>query len=71
MIPLYIICILLGIIKVFTMVNEIDGKNILVTGGSGSFGKKFAEVVLRDYNPRCIRIYSRGELLQLQIGEPS
>ena len=51
------------------MTNHIDGKNILVTGGSGSFGKKFAEVVLRDYNPRSIRIYSRGELLQLQMKE--
>jgi len=51
------------------MENMIDNKNILLTGGSGSFGKKFSEIILRDYNPRSIRIYSRGELLQLQMQE--
>ena len=36
----------------------LDGKRILVTGGTGSFGKKFVEVVLKKYDPKVIRIYN-------------
>jgi UDP-N-acetylglucosamine 4,6-dehydratase len=36
--------------------------NVLVTGGTGSFGKKFAEIMLRDYHPKKFIIFSRGEL---------
>ena len=46
---------------------SLDGKVILVTGGTGSFGRKFAEVALRECNPEAIRIYSRGELLQSEM----
>lgn len=42
-------------------------KVILVTGGTGSFGQKFAEIALRECDPRVIRIYSRGELLQQEM----
>ena len=42
----------------------LDDKTILVTGGTGSFGKKFVELVLRKYKPKVIRIYSRDELKQ-------
>lgn len=45
----------------------LDGKTILITGGSGSFGRKFVEVVLREHNPKSMRIYSRGELKQLEM----
>lgn len=44
-----------------------DGKNVLVTGGSGSFGRKFAEVILSEHDPKSVRIYSRGELKQLEM----
>ncbi|HEY3272823.1 MAG TPA: UDP-N-acetylglucosamine 4,6-dehydratase (inverting) [Methanocella sp.] len=44
-----------------------DGKTVLVTGGTGSFGKKFTEIVLKESNPKSIRIYSRGELLQMEM----
>ncbi|MDN5310368.1 MAG: UDP-N-acetylglucosamine 4,6-dehydratase/5-epimerase [Methanolobus sp.] len=44
-----------------------DDKNILLTGGTGSFGKKFSEIVLRDFNPKSLRIYSRGEFNQYQM----
>ena len=44
-----------------------SGKTLLLTGGTGSFGKKFTEVVLKEYNPKVVRIFSRGELLQLQM----
>jgi len=42
-------------------------KVILVTGGTGSFGKKFTEIVLKEHDPKAIRIFSRGELLQMQM----
>ena len=42
-------------------------KVILITGGTGSFGQKFTEIALREYNPRVIRIFSRGELLQHEM----
>lgn len=45
----------------------IDGKKILLTGGTGSFGQKCTEVLLKDFNPESIRIYSRGELMQFQM----
>jgi FlaA1/EpsC-like NDP-sugar epimerase len=44
-------------------------KVILVTGGTGSFGKKFTQVVLKEYNPKAIRIFSRGELKQQKMRE--
>lgn len=42
-------------------------KVMLLTGGTGSFGNKFVEVLLRDHQPRSIRIYSRGELKQVEM----
>lgn len=44
-----------------------DNQVILITGGTGSFGQKFTEVALREHNPKVIRIFSRGELLQDQM----
>jgi len=40
---------------------------IMVTGGTGSFGQKFTEILLQEHNPRVIRIFSRGELLQYEM----
>src|SRR5256885_330182 len=37
---------------------------VLVTGGTGSFGKKFVEMMLRDYHPHKLIIFSRDELKQ-------
>lgn len=45
----------------------LSGKTWLITGGTGSFGKKLTGTVLREHNPKAIRIFSRGELLQLQM----
>ena len=42
-------------------------KNILITGGTGSFGKKFILNVLKNYNPKKVIIYSRDELKQSQM----
>ena len=46
---------------------SLSGKVLLVTGGTGSFGKKFTEIVLKEHTPKAIRIFSRGELLQMQM----
>jgi len=46
----------------------LNGKTVLITGGSGSFGQKFVEVILRDYPAvKKIIIYSRGELKQFNM----
>lgn len=46
----------------------LNAKSVLITGGSGSFGRKFVEVILRDYpQVRKIIIYSRGELKQFDM----
>ena len=43
----------------------LNGKSILITGGTGSFGKKFVETVFRDYpGIKKIIVYSRGESAQ-------
>jgi UDP-N-acetylglucosamine 4,6-dehydratase len=50
----------------------MDWKNsvVLITGGTGSFGKTFAEVMLKDYHPKKLIIFSRDELKQheMQVG---
>ncbi len=43
---------------------DVDGRTILITGGTGSFGRKFAERVLEDFSPRKVIIYSRDEYKQ-------
>lgn len=45
----------------------LDGKSILVTGGTGSFGQKFIETVLKRYTPRRLIILSRDELKQYEM----
>ena len=42
-------------------------QNILITGGTGSFGKKFVEVVLKEYHPQRLIVYSRDELKQHEM----
>lgn len=44
-----------------------DGKTVLLTGGTGSFGQKFTEIILREHDPKSVRIYSRGELKQFDM----
>ncbi len=46
-----------------------NGKNILITGGTGSFGKKYAEILLKRYKPNKIIIYSRDELKQYEMAQ--
>ncbi|MFY9647856.1 MAG: UDP-N-acetylglucosamine 4,6-dehydratase (inverting) [Terriglobales bacterium] len=42
-------------------------ESILVTGGTGSFGKKFVEIMLRDYHPQRLVVFSRDELKQHEM----
>ncbi|MGB0748813.1 MAG: UDP-N-acetylglucosamine 4,6-dehydratase (inverting) [Magnetospiraceae bacterium] len=44
-----------------------NGKNILITGGTGSFGKRFVRTVMDRYEPRKLIIYSRDELKQTEM----
>lgn len=44
-----------------------QNSTILVTGGTGSFGKKFVGTLLREYQPKKIIIYSRDELKQHEM----
>lgn len=50
----------------------LDGKCILVTGGTGSFGKRFISTVLENFDPAKVIVYSRDELKQyeMQTSEP-
>ncbi|KOC48473.1 UDP-N-acetylglucosamine 4,6-dehydratase (inverting) [Clostridium botulinum] len=41
-----------------------NNKTILVTGGTGSFGNKFIEMLLNEFNPKKVIIYSRDEFKQ-------
>ena len=45
----------------------LDGKTILVTGGTGSFGREFTKVVLKEYEPAKLIIFSRDELKQHEM----
>lgn len=44
-----------------------NGKNILVTGGTGSFGKAFIRTLLERYEPKKVIVYSRDELKQFEM----
>src|SRR5688572_15649284 len=45
----------------------LDGKTVLVTGGTGSFGKKFTQVALNRFKLRKLIIFSRDELKQMEM----
>ncbi|EAH7188011.1 UDP-N-acetylglucosamine 4,6-dehydratase (inverting) [Campylobacter lari] len=44
-----------------------NGKSILITGGTGSFGKTYTKTLLQKYKPKKIIIYSRDELKQFEM----
>ena len=44
-----------------------SGKSILITGGTGSFGKRFVATLLKDFQPARIVVYSRDELKQFEM----
>ncbi|QKF60200.1 UDP-N-acetylglucosamine 4,6-dehydratase (inverting) [Aliarcobacter lanthieri] len=46
-----------------------NNKNILITGGTGSFGKKYTKILLEKYKPNKIIIFSRDELKQYEMSQ--
>jgi UDP-N-acetylglucosamine 4,6-dehydratase len=44
-----------------------SGKSILITGGTGSFGKQYVKTILERYRPKKLIIYSRDELKQFEM----
>ncbi|HWJ34468.1 MAG TPA: UDP-N-acetylglucosamine 4,6-dehydratase (inverting) [Steroidobacteraceae bacterium] len=47
----------------------LNNKVILITGGTGSFGKQFVKTILGRYQPRKVIIYSRDELKQYEMAQ--
>lgn len=47
----------------------LEGKVVLVTGGTGSFGGEFIEMVLKEHKPSAVRVFSRDEVKQLQMSQ--
>lgn len=46
-----------------------NGKSILITGGTGSFGKQFVKTLLSQYQPHKVIVYSRDELKQYEMAQ--
>lgn len=46
-----------------------NDKSVLITGGTGSFGKKYTEIILSKYKPKKIIIFSRDELKQYEMAQ--
>lgn len=46
-----------------------DGKSVLITGGTGSFGQKCIEILLQRFKPKRVIVFSRDELKQFEMQE--
>ena len=49
--------------------NIFNGKSILVTGGTGSFGKELVKTILKHAKPKKLVIFSRDELKQYSMAQ--
>jgi len=47
----------------------LESTQILITGGTGSFGNAFVPMTLEKYNPKSIVIYSRDEMKQWEMAQ--
>jgi len=47
----------------------LDSKTVLITGGTGSFGRAFVQLVLRNYTPDRVIVFSRDELKQSEMAQ--
>lgn len=45
----------------------LNNKSVMITGGTGSFGKQYTRTILKHFNPERVVIYSRGELKQFEM----
>jgi UDP-N-acetylglucosamine 4,6-dehydratase/5-epimerase len=50
-------------------ITMFDGKSILITGGTGSFGKKCTEIIFNNHKPKRLVIFSRDELKQFEMAQ--
>jgi UDP-N-acetylglucosamine 4,6-dehydratase len=50
-------------------VNALEGKTVLLTGGTGSFGQHFVRTALARWDPAAVRVYSRDELKQSEMAQ--
>ena len=50
-------------------IEVIKDKTIFVTGGTGSFGKRFIKTVLEKYSPKKVIVFSRDELKQFEMAQ--
>ena len=48
---------------------DLNDKTVLVTGGTGSFGKHFLKTVVERYKPKRLIIFSRDELKQFEMAQ--
>jgi UDP-N-acetylglucosamine 4,6-dehydratase len=46
-----------------------NDKSILITGGTGSFGKQYVRTILERYSPKRVIVLSRDELKQFEMGQ--
>lgn len=53
----------------FKEVTVFDNASILITGGTGSFGRKCVEVLTQNYNPKRLIVFSRDELKQFEMSQ--
>jgi UDP-N-acetylglucosamine 4,6-dehydratase len=58
-----------GVNELVAQQSMFDGKSVLITGGTGSFGKKFVETLLKRHKPRRVIVYSRDELKQYEMAQ--
>ncbi|SVE32171.1 uncharacterized protein METZ01_LOCUS485025, partial [marine metagenome] len=45
----------------------LNNKSVLITGGTGSFGKNFIKTVIKQHHPKRVIVYSRDELKQFDM----
>ncbi len=48
---------------------DLNGKTILITGGTGSFGKEFVKIVSERWEPKKLIVFSRDELKQYEMAQ--
>ncbi len=48
-------------------IDPVKGKTVLITGGTGSFGRKMVQTLLRDFDPKKVIVLSRDELKQYEM----
>jgi UDP-N-acetylglucosamine 4,6-dehydratase len=55
--------------SLYPITEDLSGKSILITGGTGSFGQRMVKTILERYKPRRLIIFSRDELKQYEMAQ--